>query len=63
MGREGWILCPMCKGKTRTRVREDTELAHFPLFCPKCRHETLVNVRQMNTSIYEEPDAKTQSHI
>ena len=33
-----WILCPICGNKTRNRIREDTELKHFPLYCPKCRH-------------------------
>ena len=26
-----WLLCPVCKGKTRDRVREDTEIGNFPL--------------------------------
>ena len=32
--------CPVCKGKTRTRVHEDTTLVNFPLFCPKCKAMT-----------------------
>ena len=39
-----WILCPVCENKTRNRIREDTELKHFPLYCPKCRQESLVDV-------------------
>ena len=46
---------------TRTKVREDTVLYHQPLFCPKCRKEYLVNVKQFTTQIVNEPDAKTQS--
>jgi hypothetical protein len=34
-------LCPICNNKTRTEVREDTELVNFPFFCPKCKHEIL----------------------
>jgi len=56
-----WILCPICSNKTRVKLREDTELKNFPLFCPKCKQETLINVRQLNMSIIKEPDAKTQS--
>ena len=56
-----WVLCPICKSKTRVRVREDTELKNFPLFCPKCRQETLVNVKKFNMVVIKEPDAKTQS--
>ncbi|MDR1539877.1 MAG: cysteine-rich KTR domain-containing protein [Clostridiales bacterium] len=43
------------------QMREDTELVNFPLFCPKCKQETLIYVKQLNTSIITEPDAKTQS--
>ena len=56
-----WILCPFCKCKTRTQVRKDTELKNFPLYCPKCRRETLVNVKEFNIEVIKEPDAKTQS--
>jgi uncharacterized protein YbaR (Trm112 family) len=56
-----WIICPICNSKTRLKVREDTVLQNFPLFCPKCKHETLINVKQMNMSIIKEPDAQTQS--
>ena len=56
-----WILCPLCNYKTRIKIRGDTELRNFPLYCPKCREEVLINVKQMNLSIIKEPDAKTQS--
>ena len=52
-----WVICPTCGGKTRTQIRENTTLTNFPLFCPKCKQETLVNVRQMNIEIIKEPDA------
>ena len=29
-----WILCPICGSKTRLKIRADTELKNFPLFCP-----------------------------
>lgn len=56
-----WLRCPVCKSKTRVRLREDTVLEHFPLFCPKCKQETLINVKQLNISVIKEPDAQTQS--
>jgi len=62
MDRTEWIICPVCNNKTRTKVREDTELINFPLFCPKCKQERLVNVKQLNMSVIKEPDAKTQGH-
>ncbi len=55
-----WLFCPVCQSKTRTMLRKDTELRNFPLYCPKCKHETVVNVRSGTVTIIE-PDAKTQS--
>lgn len=61
MKQEKWLLCPICGNKTRLKLREDTILENFPLYCPKCRQETFINVQQMNMSVIREPDAKTQS--
>ena len=61
MQNESWLLCPMCRSKTRLRIRPDTELRNFPLFCPKCRREALVNVTQLNITVIKEPDVQTQS--
>lgn len=55
-----WILCPVCNSKTRLKIRQDTELKNFPLFCPKCKRETLINVKKYETNLIKEPDAKTQ---
>lgn len=54
-----WILCPVCGSKTRVKIRDDTVIENFPLFCPKCKQETLINVKQLNISVIKEPDAKT----
>ncbi|MCB6990223.1 cysteine-rich KTR domain-containing protein [bacterium 210820-DFI.6.38] len=56
-----WVICPICQSKTRLKIREDTILENFPLYCPKCKQETLINVKQLNMSVIKEPDAKTQS--
>ena len=40
-----WILCPECKAKTRTQVLEDKELKNFTLFCPKCKKNFIINVK------------------
>ena len=56
-----WILCPVCNNKTRSKIRKDTIIKNFPLYCPKCRKETLISVLQLNTFIEKEPDAQTQS--
>ncbi|EGP7089876.1 conjugal transfer protein [Listeria monocytogenes] len=56
-----WILCPICNSKTRTKVFFKTILVNFPLYCPKCKQETLINLKQLEVNIIKEPDAKTQS--
>ncbi|MBS5859443.1 MAG: conjugal transfer protein [Clostridium sp.] len=49
--------CPL----TRLKIRKDTILDNFPLFCPKCKSEMLICVKQFHISIIKEPDAQTQS--
>lgn len=39
-----WVHCPVCGAKTRTKVYANTVLIKFPLFCPKCKNETLIDV-------------------
>ncbi|MBQ8917845.1 MAG: cysteine-rich KTR domain-containing protein [Oscillospiraceae bacterium] len=56
-----WILCPVCGGKTRNQIREDTVLKKFPLFCPKCKQETLIDAEKLTITVIKEPDAQTQS--
>ena len=46
-----------CQNKTRLKIREDTLMKNFPLYCPKCKQETLINIRKLNVSIIKEPDA------
>lgn len=41
-----WILCPDCKSKTRVQVLKNTILENFPLYCPKCKQQHLVTVRE-----------------
>ena len=52
-----WVLCPICGNKTRTKVRYDTVLENFPLFCPKCKQETVISMVKQNILIIKEPDA------
>ncbi|NJA19596.1 conjugal transfer protein [Clostridioides difficile] len=54
-------MCPTDGNKTRLKIREDTELKNFPLYCPKCRQENLVDIKQFKLTVITEPDAKTQS--
>lgn len=56
-----WLICPACGGKTRNQIRQDTVLLNYPLYCPKCKQEILINVQNLKTTTIKEPDAKTQS--
>ena len=54
-----WIMCPICGNKTRDKIREDTELKNFPLYCPKCKQENVINVENYIITLIQ-TDAKTQ---
>ncbi|AZP03748.1 cysteine-rich KTR domain-containing protein [Jeotgalibaca ciconiae] len=56
-----WIFCPICNSKTRIRILSNTVLTNFPLYCPKCKQETLINISSLQITVIKEPDAKTQS--
>ncbi|WP_456298291.1 cysteine-rich KTR domain-containing protein [Alkaliphilus flagellatus] len=47
-----WVMCPVCQNKTQLKIREDTILENFPLFCPKCKQETIITVRSLATTSY-----------
>ena len=51
------LLCPVCNGKTRTKIKTNTILVNFPLFCPKCKQETLVNVKDLIITVIKVPAA------
>jgi transcription elongation factor Elf1 len=56
-----WIYCPVCGNKTRGRITKDTVLKNYPLYCSKCRQETLIEVKNLKVTVIREPDAQTQS--
>ena len=51
-----WIHCPVCRNKTCDRIREDTVLKNYPLYCPKCKQETLIKVKNLQITTIKEPD-------
>ena len=51
-----WILCPICGNKTRDRLREDTILKNFPLYCPKCKQETLINAKDLQITVIQKQE-------
>ncbi len=54
MNTNDWIKCPVCNNKTRVQMRPDTELKNFPLFCPKCKQESLIEVRNLQITVIPE---------
>lgn len=46
MKNKKWLMCPVCNGKTRTMIYEKTSLRYFPLYCPKCKLERIIDVEQ-----------------
>ena len=53
---EEFLRCPRCRGKTRIRVRPGTVLKDFPLFCPKCRYECVIDYEKGKMSTTKMPD-------
>lgn len=54
-----FILCPHCKAKTRVKITQNTVLKSFPLYCPKCRKESIINAENYIITLIQ-TDAKTQ---
>lgn len=50
-----WIRCPICSNKTRDRIGKDTKMKNFPLYCPKCKKETLIDVESFNIKVVDKP--------
>ena len=61
MEKTEFILCPICGNKTRDKIRTDTELKNFPLFCPKCKKESLIDAKELQVTVIKGLEAKMQS--
>ena len=55
------LLYPICNSKTRIKLRCDTILEKFSLFCPKRKTETPISVKELKTTVIKKPSAKTPS--
>ena len=53
-----WVRCPICGNKTRTMIRKVTELINFPLYCPKCKHESLISVKNLQVTVIKNLNLK-----
>lgn len=58
---EKWVLRPACGAKTRLRLLQRTVLRDFPLFCPKCKRESIINARSFQIELADQPDTKSFS--
>lgn len=56
-----WIRCPVCGSKTRSRMRNDTILINYPLYCPKCKQERLIAVKNLRVTVIEKIDNKAET--
>jgi len=62
MMKQEWILCPVCGNKTRNRIREDTILKNYPLYCPKCKHESLIEAEELRINVVMKSDKLSGLH-
>lgn len=46
--KNGLDILPCRRRKTHNKIREDTEMKNIPLYCPKYKQETLIDVKGMN---------------
>ena len=51
-----WVRCPVCGNKTRLQIREDTELKNYPLYCPKCKQETLIEAKNLKITVIKKQE-------
>lgn len=57
LNNDGMDQLPYLQEQNTDEIRIDTVLKNFPLFCPKCKQETLICVNELNISVIKEPDA------
>ena len=56
-----WVRCPVCGNKTRLQIRKDTELKNFPLYCPKCKQESLIEAKNLQVTVVKNHNEKMRS--
>lgn len=61
MKKAEWVICPICGNKTRLKIREDTELKNFPLYCPKCKQESLIDAKGLQVTVIKGLEAKCKN--
>ena len=56
-----WVRCPVCGNKTRLQILADTELKKFSLSCPKFKHVSLIDAKDLQVSVIKGFGAKIHS--
>lgn len=44
--KDGFLVCPHCRYKKMQRVPLRTTARRLPVWCPKCKHEVIVDIEQ-----------------
>lgn len=48
----GWVRCPVCYRKTRTKIRPDTGAKNLIVFCPMCKVEYVMDIKNMDSTYH-----------
>lgn len=54
-----FVLCPLCGSKTRLKLLPATVLKNYPLFCPKCKKEVIINAEHLEVTVAKKNRNKT----
>lgn len=55
-----WLYCPVCGNKTRNRIRKDTVLKNYLLYCPKCKQESMIETKDLRITVVKRLETKMQ---
>ena len=61
MKKTEWVRCPVCGNKTRNQIREDTVLLNFPLYCPKCKQEMVIEAEKFLVTVIKDFNKKREN--
>ena len=53
-----WVCCPVCGNKTRDKIRKDTVLVHYPLYCPEMQTRNFNQCEKITYNCH----TKSQTH-
>ena len=53
-----WVYCPKCGKRIKVKIRNDTKLFHYILYCTWCKKESLINLENFEIRIVQEDDTR-----